>query len=1148
MNTWRKVGCCLVAAVCGVSAAFGEVAIQSEGDDGFEVTVSGIQDNTYRIVCVAVGDKDYGGNIADWPYRSSGVLVAADGTVTVPYPAEWGAENAWARAFAYDRLTVADPTATSDYLTDGLVAHWDAVGATSTSEWVDLVNGYVITLTDATVGNNVVAFSKTATSLGVLDATTSAQLLETENVTMETVFSKSDGNGYMLTGTANSKIILAYWVGTLVTPGTSGDKRTIYALPGALSTCSVAYNGNISTYRSTDRVHMNGGPATSAGATYWYAGDTQLKLGNSAAGTGYKLNVEFGAIRIYNRSLAGWEMKYNADIDRVRFRGGENPTQPVEGSTVVWMHGIGPVAIVTTEGRNCTVEGGGLLRVGEEVTLTATPHASSHFLRWEGDLPEGIDPTSPTMTFTLEDSMSVCAVCSRSLTVDAINRDSDDKPVSAVVSIGVADVLDTLFCAYGETDGGDDLTAWDYVENVRMVLPTETSIVVPFPSGWGEAGGPKFLRYFFRQGVEARSVAKDGLAAIWDGIDNVATGVHAEETSQWIDLVAGRPIDLYNATIGEKTVGFAGTTASYGTLSTDDSAATFNAPGSVTWECRSVVGGNKEEGLEIYGKSGRIFAPWQTGFYSAMSGNSMRFDCGGVFNSYRNVAVIYSDGVAVNVFIDAAVPDTAKMGPTWGSVGLPTGVGTVLSGYSGYPVACTFQTLRVYTNALSSANASFNHVIDEARYKDGVTLGEVESCTETLTPQSDVRGTFTIQSNVPHGIVTGAGEYEQGETVTLSVTMEEGYTFHRWLGDLPDGVDAHSPEISFTADAHRELVGFILMPWEAETDSTGKLVAISNSVWHFAAKVSDGEDGVTLSSSVVSSVGQTEALDKTVDLSTLQRDTGYRLTRLGASVFNGKSRLGSVRLVCEDLLAIGDSAFANSGVTRILPEEVFPNLETVGAFAFQGARRFVAPKVKSIGVQAFNGSALTNFYPTTLAFPLPWKLFYGQKNLRGDFVIDSPSTTIPEMVFGACSSVSSVTFNSPVVSVDAWAFYECSPRAKFYWNVPAPTTLGMCAFGACPPAGTADAPTKPVPQLICATSKIADGFAAFADGETNITARVNFVPKEKIDPKFLTKQYRGDASLNRIRGWLVSDGRGGGSGVHRIWVVGPKQGGMLLVR
>ena len=137
--------------------------------------------------------------------------------------------------------------------------------------------------------------------------------------------------------------------------------------------------------------------------------------------------------------------------------------------------------------------------------------------------------------------------------------------------------------------------------------------------------------------------------------------------------------------------------------------------------------------------------------------------------------------------------------------------------------------------------------------------------------------------------------------------------------------------------------------------------------------------------------------------------------------------------------------------------------------------------------------------------------------------------------------MSSLTVNSPVDTVKEWAFYGCSPRAKIYWNVPAPTTIDQCAFGM---SGTAAAPSKPVPQLICATSKIAEGFTAFADGTTNLSTRVNFVPKEKIDSKFLTKEYRGDARLNRILGWLVSDGKG--EGTFRIWVVGPRQDGTLL--
>ena len=953
--------------------------------------------------------------------------------------------------------------------------------------------------------------------------------------TLEAVFS-INGNTYALAGTENSKIILANWQGQMILSGPS--KSTCLPVGAGYSTYSVVYDEVKGDYPPHIARYLNGA-ANSNGTSYWSIGGTQLWLARSSGNTDSGGTVVFCALRIYDRQLTADEVAINAAIDKARFRGIGAATQVTDNLPIEY--GLGVTAAVELSGVNCTVEGAGKYSVGQTVTVRAVPDERTKFIRWDGELPAGCSATASELQFVLTGPVTLRAVCGRATSVDAINKGGDGKPISAVLSFSTSDMLDTLFCAYGETDGGEDFAAWDHKENVRALLPTETTIVVPFPSGWGEADGPKYLRYFMRQGVEARSVVKDGLIAYWDGIDNIATGVHANETNQWIDLVEKRPIDLFDATINETSVGFAKDKTAYGTLSEDDAAATFNAPGSVTWECRSV----STTGLEIYGKSGRMCSPWGQVIYTSQNETpSKTFETGSTFSSYHTVALCYTESLANNIMIDGTVPSSIRDNSGgWGSVVYPDGVGVVLAGYSEYDVACTFQTIRVYTNELSQADAALNAEVDKARFKDGATLGAVESYTVTLTPNTDIRGTFTVRASVPHGTVSGAGKYEQGEPVTLSVAMEEGYTFHRWLGDVPDGVNAYSPKITFTADAHRQIDGFILMPWEAVTDSTGKLVAISNSVWHFAAQVSDGEDGVTLTSSVVSSVGQSEALDKTVDLSTLQRDTGYRLTRLGANVFKGKGRLGSVCLACEDLLEIGDNAFEGSSVTSILPEEVFPNLETVGVFAFQRARRFVAPKVKSIGAEAFEGTALTNFYPTTLAFPLPYKLFYKQRNLRGDFVIDSPSATIPMMLFGTCISVSSHTFNSPVDTVEDWAFYDCSPRAKFYWNVPAPQSLGMCAIGA---RGSQDAPSKPVPQLICATSKIAEGFKAFADGTTDFSSRVNFVPKEKIDPQFLTKQYRGDASLNRILGWLVSDG--GGEGTFRIWVVGPKQGGILVLR
>ena len=1124
MSTWRKVCCCLFAAVCGVSAAFGGLVVTPD-DETVTVGVEGLAANAFVSVELCWGAEDGRGDPDAWANRKVlAVLSAARPSVTVPWPEGWGTDSKYAAVFSYDGVRADVDT----YIQDHLVAHWDtSVGATET-EWTDRIGGKTFALVNATLADGRYTFAG-STAYGSLDAESSSALLENGTNTLEAVFN-INANAYALAGTQKSKIILAKWLNSMILCGPTAS--TCLPVGTSYNTYSIVYDEVSGNYPPHIARYFDGA-AASSGSTYWSIGGNQLWLARSASNSDSDGTVVFCALRIYDRQLTAAEVAINAAIDKARFRGVGVATKVTDSRQIEY--GLGVTAEVTLSGVNCTVEGAGKYSVGQTVTVRAVPDERTKFIRWDGDLPAGCSATANELQFVLTGPVSLRAVCGRATSVDAINKDGYGKPVSAVLSFTASDILDTLFCAYGETDGGDDLAAWDHVENVRALLPSETSIVVPFPSGWGEADGPKFLRYFFLLGVEARSVAKSGLAAIWDGIDNVATGAHAAETDQWIDLVAGYAFALTGATVKDSSVAFDAATTSYGILDKAASAATFLKSGTVTWEARMTSG----DGLAICGpqNSGRMFAPWSS-FYTGHAAH-MTFSEGSTFRSFNTVGCVFNAGYCSDILVNGVTPsDLRNTAQGWGNAGETDVV--VLSGRSTYAINCDIQTMRVYTNELSHADAVLNAEVDKARFKDGVTLGEVESCTKTLEPHSDIHGVFKIQASVPHGTVTGAGEYETGETVTLAVAMEEGYTFYRWLGDVPDGVDAYSSEITFTADAHRELTGFILMPWEAVTDSTDKLVAISNSVWHFAATVSDGEDGVTLSSSAVSSVGQSEAIDKTVDLSTLQRDTGYRLTRLGASVFNGKSRLGSVRLVCEDLLAIGDSAFANSGVTRILPEEVFPNLETVGGSAFTSARRFVAPKLKSVGGSAFAGGGLTNFYPTTITFPMNNAVFYKQTGLRGDFAIDSPSKTIPLEFFGNCQSISSLTVNSPVETIDSWAFYHCGGRCKIYWNVPAPKTLGSCAFGT-------QSSTGPFAQLICSTREATEGFMKFADGTASSKEKMNFVPIELIDPKYLTRAFLGDAKRSRVKGWFTTTSSGP-EGTMRTWLLGPRQGGMLLVR
>ena len=658
MSTWRKVCCCL-AAVAGIAfGAFGGLVVTT-GDESLTIGVDGLSANAFVSVELCWGAEDGRDDPGAWANRKVlAVLSAARPSVTVPWPEGWGADSKCAAVFSYNG--VVDDVDT--YIQDHLVAQWDtSFGATET-EWTDRIGGKKFALVNATLADGRYTFAG-STAYGSLDAESSSALLDNGTNTLEAVFSIS-GNTYALAGTEKSKIILANWQGQMILSGTG--KSTCLPVGSGYSTYSVVYDEVKGDYPPHIARYLNG-VATSNGTTYWSIGGTQLWLASSFNNNDSGGTVVFCALRIYDRQLTADEVAINAAIDGARFRGVGAATKVADSLLIEY--GMGVTAEVTLSGVNCTVEGAGKYSVGELVTVRALPVERTKFVRWDGELPAGCSATTNELQFVLTGPVTLRAVCGRATSVDAINKGGDGKPISAVLSFSTSDMLDTLFCAYGETDGGEDFAAWDHKENVRALLPTETTIVVPFPSGWGEADGPKYLRYFMRQGVEARSVVKDGLIAYWDGIDNIATGVHANETNQWIDLVEKRPIDLFDATINETSVGFAKDKTAYGTLSEDDAAATFNAPGSVTWECRSV----STTGLEIYGKSGRMCSPWGQVIYTSQNETpSKTFETGSTFSSYHTVALCYTGGRANNILIDGAVPSSIRdnaMG--WGASSIP---------------------------------------------------------------------------------------------------------------------------------------------------------------------------------------------------------------------------------------------------------------------------------------------------------------------------------------------------------------------------------------------------------------------------------------------------------------------------------------------
>ena len=73
----------------------------------------------------------------------------------------------------------------------------------------------------------------------------------------------------------------------------------------------------------------------------------------------------------------------------------------------------------------------------------------------------------------------------------------------------------------------------------------------------------------------AAAYIQNGLVACWDGVENAGVGVHDASATVWKDLVAGREFSLYDVTVGENRMTFAGAKTSYGSLNAADTEAVF---------------------------------------------------------------------------------------------------------------------------------------------------------------------------------------------------------------------------------------------------------------------------------------------------------------------------------------------------------------------------------------------------------------------------------------------------------------------------------------------------------------------------------------------------------------------------------------------
>lgn len=110
--------------------------------------------------------------------------------------------------------------------------------------------------------------------------------------------------------------------------------------------------------------------------------------------------------------------------------------------------------------------------------------------------------------------------------------------LSADLMFGSAAEARPLYVAWGGVDAGEDIDAWEHVQEAATVPANATSITgVALPEGVGTQYGS--VRFFIRTACDSLDYVQEGLIGHWDARENIGRYVHGSNASYWTNLVGG---------------------------------------------------------------------------------------------------------------------------------------------------------------------------------------------------------------------------------------------------------------------------------------------------------------------------------------------------------------------------------------------------------------------------------------------------------------------------------------------------------------------------------------------------------------------------------------------------------------------------------
>ena len=311
------------------------------------------------------------------------------------------------------------------------------------------------------------------------------------------------------------------------------------------------------------------------------------------------------------------------------------------------------------------------------------------------------------------------------------------------------------------------------------------------------------------------SYIRNGLVAHWDGVENAGRGVHDPSATVWKDLVAGREFTLYNVTVEDNGMVFAGAQTSYGELGAVDTAATFENASDGTLEI--VYASRSTSGSQIILQSseasGHAASIWQSSRFLAA--------CGLANNSpYFN----FTSGKATNivsVLYTSAKPGRARVNGNyltsagydcWAGATDVTTIGTRTS-KSNNPFNGAIYSIRVYNRRLTDEEIDANHAIDRKRFIEGDLSPETIPCTGELIDvgTNSAKVAWTVSTDTPtqvtarfvsgfepdlsDGVAVTLGTYASGTVVTSAVVFARASSTYWRIEAEDEGGGSYSSPI-----------------------------------------------------------------------------------------------------------------------------------------------------------------------------------------------------------------------------------------------------------------------------------------------------------------------------------------------------------------